>query len=63
MIFGGVANISGPIMAAYIIALFEAVSTYFIGFYWTPALLFAVLIAVLMIRPEGLFSGRTRGLA
>ncbi len=63
VIFGGVANISGPIMAAYIIALFEAVSTYVIGFYWTPALLFAVLIAVLMIRPEGLFSGRTRGLA
>jgi len=24
---------------------------------------FAVLIAVLMIRPEGLFAGRTRGLA
>ena len=63
VIFGGVANITGPILAAYIIGLFEAVSTYFIGFYWTPTLLFVVLIAVLMIRPEGLFSGRTRGLA
>jgi branched-chain amino acid transport system permease protein len=63
VIFGGVANITGPILAAYIIGLFEAVSTYFIGFYWTPTLLFVVLIAVLMIRPEGLFAGRTRGLA
>lgn len=63
VIFGGVANITGPILAAYIIGLFEAISTYFIGFYWTPALLFVVLIAVLMIRPEGLFSGRMRGLA
>ena len=63
VIFGGVANITGPIFAAYIIGLFEAVSTYVIGFYWTPTLLFAVLIAVLMIRPEGLFAGRTRGLA
>jgi branched-chain amino acid transport system permease protein len=63
VIFGGVANISGPILAAYVIGLFEAVSTYFIGFYWTPTLLFVVLIAVLMIRPEGLFAGRTRGLA
>jgi branched-chain amino acid transport system permease protein len=63
VIFGGVANITGPILAAYIIGLFEAVSTYFIGFYWTPALLFVVLITVLTIRPEGLFVGRTRGLA
>jgi branched-chain amino acid transport system permease protein len=63
VIFGGVANITGPILAAYIIGLFEAVSTYFIGFYWTPTLLFAVLITVLMVKPEGLFSGRTRGLA
>lgn len=63
VIFGGVANISGPIFAAYIIGLFEAVSTYFIGFYWTPTLLFVVLIAVLMIRPEGLFARRARGLA
>lgn len=63
VIFGGVANITGPILAAYIIGLFEAVSTYFIGFYWTPTLLFLVLITVLMVRPEGLFAGRTRGLA
>jgi branched-chain amino acid transport system permease protein len=63
VIFGGVANISGPILAAYIIGLFEAVSTYFIGFYWTPTLLFVVLISVLMIRPEGLFARRRRGLA
>jgi branched-chain amino acid transport system permease protein len=63
VIFGGIANITGPILAAYMIGLFEAISTYFIGFYWTPALLFAVLIAVLMIKPEGLFVRPTRGLA
>ena len=63
VILGGVADITGPILAAYLIGLFEAASTYAIGFYWTPALLFALLIAVLMLRPEGLFSGRSRGLA
>ncbi len=63
VIFGGVANITGPILAAYLIGLFEAVSTYAIGFYWTPTLLFVVLIAVLMIRPEGLFVRRARSLA
>ena len=63
VIFGGVGSITGPIAAAYIIGLFEAISTYLVGFYWTPTLLFAVLIAVLMIRPEGMFARRTRGLA
>ncbi len=63
VIFGGVANITGPIFAAYIIGLFEAISIYAIGLYWTPALLFAVLIAVLMVRPEGLFASKRRGLA
>ena len=63
VIFGGIANITGPILAAYLIGLFEAVSTYVIGFYWTPTLLFVVLIAVLMIRPEGLFARRARSVA
>lgn len=62
VIFGGVANLTGPILAAYLIAFFEAASTYFIGFYWTPALLFLVLIVTLMVRPEGLLTGRSRRL-
>lgn len=63
VIFGGISNISGPILAAFIIGLFEAASTYFIGFYWTPTLLFFLLIAVLMIRPDGLLTRGARGLA
>lgn len=62
VIFGGVANLSGPILAAYLIAFFEAMAIFFVGFYWTPALLFLVLILTLMIRPEGLLTGRSRRL-
>ncbi|MEQ8344763.1 MAG: branched-chain amino acid ABC transporter permease [Sneathiellaceae bacterium] len=62
VIFGGIANLTGPILAAYLIAFFEAAATYFIGFYWTPALLFLVLIVTLMVRPEGLLTGRSRRL-
>jgi branched-chain amino acid transport system permease protein len=32
----------------------EAVSSYYIGIYWTPVVLFLVLIAVLTVRPTGL---------
>ena len=60
VIFGGVTTISGPILAAFIIGFLEAASTYYFGLYWTPALLFLVLIATLMVRPEGLLATPTR---
>ena len=63
VVFGGLSSISGPIFAAYLIGFFEAACSYYFGLYWTPALLFAVLIVTLMIRPEGIFSSKSRGLA
>lgn len=64
VVFGGISSISGPIFAAYVIGFFEAICSYYFGLYWTPALLFAALIATLMIRPEGVFSSSGgRGLA
>lgn len=55
VIFGGLGSIGGTIGAAYVVGLFEATSSYFIGLYWTPALLFLVMIVTLVIRPTGLF--------
>lgn len=64
VVFGGISSISGPIFSAYLIGLFEAICAYYFGLYWTPTLLFAALIVVLMVRPEGVFSSeRRRGLA
>lgn len=63
VVFGGLSSVSGPIFAAYLIGFFEAICSYYFGLYWTPALLFAVLIVTLMIRPEGIFGSKTRGLA
>jgi len=63
VVFGGLSSVSGPIFAAYFIGFFEAICSYYFGLYWTPALLFAVLIVTLMIRPEGIFGSKTRGLA
>jgi branched-chain amino acid transport system permease protein len=54
-IFGGLGSIGGTIGGAYVIGLIEAISTYAIGLYWTPAVLFGVMIAVLLWRPNGLF--------
>lgn len=63
VIFGGIGTISGPILAAYTIGLIEAASSYFLGLYWTPSVLFLLMIAALMIRPEGLLAVQKRGLS
>jgi branched-chain amino acid transport system permease protein len=63
VIFGGISTINGPILAAYIIGLIEATSTYFLGLYWTPSVLFLIMIATLMVRPEGLLAVQKRGLS
>lgn len=54
-IFGGLGSVLGTVAGAYVIGLIEAVSNYEIGLYWTPAILFLVMIVTLMIRPSGLF--------
>ncbi len=54
-IFGGLGSVGGTIGGAYVIGMIEAASTYAVGLYWTPAVLFAVMIAVLLWRPNGLF--------
>ncbi len=54
VVFGGLGSLVGTIMGAYAVGLIEALSSYYIGIYWTPVVLFAVLIAVLVLRPTGL---------
>ncbi len=54
VVFGGLGSLPGTIIAAYAIGLIEATSSYYIGIYWTPVVLFTVLIAILLLRPNGL---------
>lgn len=54
VVFGGLGSLPGTIIAAYLIGLIEATSSYYIGIYWTPVVLFTVLIAILLLRPNGL---------
>src|SRR3984885_3566730 len=54
VVFGGLGSLIGTIAGAYVIGMVEAVSSYYIGIYWTPVVLFLVLIAVLTVRPTGL---------
>ncbi|MEM6744694.1 MAG: branched-chain amino acid ABC transporter permease, partial [Pseudomonadota bacterium] len=60
VIFGGVARFTSPIYAAFIVGFVEAFATFYAGLYWTPAILFALMIGVLVIAPEGLFGRKSR---
>lgn len=62
VILGGVARFSSPIYAAFVVGIAESFSAYLLGLYWTPAVLFAMMIAVLLIKPEGLFGHRSKTL-
>lgn len=55
VIFAGVARFTGPIYAAFIVGILESFTVYYVGLYWSPTVLFAVMIIVLIIKPEGLF--------
>ncbi len=55
VIFGGLGSMKGTIAGAYAVGLIEALSMFFIGLYWTPAVLFFVMMLVLVFKPTGLF--------
>ncbi|MBM3517133.1 MAG: branched-chain amino acid ABC transporter permease [Alphaproteobacteria bacterium] len=55
VIFGGLGSLGGTIVGAYVIGLIESTSTYFVGIYWTNAVMFAIFIFILIFRPTGLF--------
>ncbi|RBP15886.1 amino acid/amide ABC transporter membrane protein 1 (HAAT family) [Roseiarcus fermentans] len=60
VILGGVARFTYSIYAAFVVGMIEAFSTYYVGLYWTPAVLFGLMILVLIVKPEGLFGRRQR---
>ncbi len=54
VIFGGLGSLAGTIVGAYVIGILESASTFFVGIYWTNAVMFAIFILVLVLRPTGL---------
>lgn len=59
IVLGGLGNVKGTLIAALILGVVEAFGTIYIGGVLDrDAIAFAFLIVVLMIRPQGLFSGR-----
>jgi branched-chain amino acid transport system permease protein len=53
-ILGGLGNVWGALGAAYLYAFIVSVATFFAGAGWSPLVGVALLLVVLLVRPEGL---------
>ncbi len=53
-ILGGMGSISGPLIAAFLLGLGNALFETYVSVSWTPALGWALVITVLLARPQGL---------
>jgi len=59
-VLGGIGNISGAVLGGLLIGFIRGFGSEYVGETWTPALVFAALIAVLVFRPSGLLGARVR---
>ena len=55
VIVGGLGSIKGALIAGLVLTQIQAISSLYISPSWTDPLVFAIMVAVLMIRPQGLF--------
>ena len=59
-VMGGIGNLKGAVAGGLIIGVIQAISDTHYGGVWTPAVVFAILILIMVFRPQGLFGEETR---
>jgi branched-chain amino acid transport system permease protein len=60
VVMGGFGNISGPIVSGMVLGLVEAYAGGYISSAYADAFVFGVMIAILVVRPRGLFGRAVR---
>ncbi|HEV2060629.1 MAG TPA: branched-chain amino acid ABC transporter permease, partial [Solirubrobacteraceae bacterium] len=59
-VMGGIGNIRGAVLGGLIIGVIQQTSDNRIGSEWTPAIVFAYLILIMVFKPSGLLGEETR---
>jgi branched-chain amino acid transport system permease protein len=59
-VLGGIGSIPGAVVGGVVIGLVRALSSAYVGERWTGAIVFAILIVILVFRPEGLLGRGTK---
>jgi branched-chain amino acid transport system permease protein len=59
-VMGGIGNLQGAVLGGFIIGIIQQISDNRIGGEWTPAVVFAYLVMIMVFRPQGLLGEETR---
>ena len=59
-VMGGIGNLQGAVLGGFIIGIIQQISDNRIGGHWTPAIVFAYLVLIMVLRPQGLLGEETR---
>jgi branched-chain amino acid transport system permease protein len=59
-VLGGIGNLPGAVLGGIVIGLVRSLGSQYVDEKWTSALVFAILIILLVFRPQGLLGARTR---
>jgi len=59
-VMGGIGNLQGAVLGGVIIGCIQQISDDRINSTWTPAIVFAYLILIMVFRPQGLLGEETR---
>jgi branched-chain amino acid transport system permease protein len=59
-VMGGIGNLQGAVLGGLIIGCIQQISDDRINSTWTPAIVFAYLILIMVFRPQGLLGEQTR---
>ena len=59
-VMGGIGNLQGAVLGGFIIGFIQQISDNRIGPEWTPAIVFAYLVMIMVFRPQGLLGEETR---
>jgi branched-chain amino acid transport system permease protein len=59
-VMGGIGNLRGAVLGGFIIGIIQQISDNRIGGEWTPAIVFAYLVLIMVFRPQGLLGEETR---
>jgi branched-chain amino acid transport system permease protein len=60
-ILGGLGNLAGALLASFVVAIVETLSVLVIPSQWQNVIAFAIMILVLLVRPQGLLGRAERG--
>jgi branched-chain amino acid transport system permease protein len=59
-VMGGIGNLRGAVLGGLIIGCIQQISDNRFGGSWTPAVVFAYLVLIMVFRPQGLLGEKTR---